>query len=376
MSREGFLKQFGYQPDFCVEVPGRTELGGNHTDHQHGLVIAAPVDLKMRAWVHGKEDETVRVFSEGYGSFTIRPDETDVHPEEYGKPEALVRGIAAAFAADGLKGFDAFITSGVPAGSGLSSSAAFEILLGRICCQVCGIEKSGTELAQLGQHVENVWFGKPCGLMDQMACAADGILMIDFEDPAHPKTKELKFSFLEHGYKVCLVKCGAGHEDMTEDYAAITRELASVCDCFGKQVLREMPEDEFYARIAELRKTCGDRAVLRAMHVYDENKRVVQMAEALETGDMGRYLQLVRASGSSSRDLLQNIVPSGASGRQDMAFALAMAEKTLDGQGSVRVHGGGFAGTIQAYVPLAMQESFRTVMDSLLGEDSCIYLNI
>ena len=376
MSKERFIEQFGAESEFCIEVPGRTELGGNHTDHQHGRVIASPVDLKMRAWARRREDGTVRVWSEGYGAFTVFLSEQDPDPEAYGTPEAIVRGVCAAFASYGLKGFDAAIESDVPAGSGLSSSAAFEILLGRICCRLCGVEKSGTELAQLGQHVENVYFGKPCGLMDQMACAADGILAIDFADPAHPRVRELKFSFLEHGYNLCLVKCGAGHEDMTEDYAAITRELAAVCACFGQKFLREVPEEEFFRDIVNVRRRCGDRAVLRAMHVYAENRRVPEMADALENGDMDRYLQLVKASGRSSRDLLQNIVPSGSSGSQDMAFALAMAEKALGGQGAVRVHGGGFAGTIQAYVPAEMQDSFQEEMERALGEGCCIYLNI
>ena len=376
MSKERFIEQFGAEPEFCIEVPGRTELGGNHTDHQHGLVIASPVDLKMRAWIRRREDGTVRVWSEGYGAFTVFLSEQDPDPEAYGTPGAIVRGVCAAFAPNGLKGFDAAVESDVPAGSGLSSSAAFEILLGRICCRSCGVEKSGTELAQLGQRVENVYFGKPCGLMDQMACAADGILAIDFADPAHPKVRELKFSFLKHGYHLCLVKCGAGHEDMTEDYAAITRELAAVCACFGKKVLREVPEEEFFRNIADVRQRCGDRAVLRAMHVYAENRRVTEMADALESGDMDRYLQLVKASGRSSRDLLQNIVPGGSSGRQDMAFALAMAEKALGGRGAVRVHGGGFAGTIQAYVPDSLQESFRKEMERVLGAGCCIDLNI
>ena len=212
--------------------------------------------------------------------------------------------------------------------------------------------------------------------MDQMACAADGILAIDFADPAHPKARELKFSFPEHGYHLCLVKCGAGHEDMTEDYAAITRELAAVCACFGKKVLREVPEEAFFRNIADVRQRCGDRAVLRAMHVYAENRRVTEMADSLEHGDMDRYLQLVKASSRSSRDLLQNIVPGNSSGRQDMAFALAMAEKALGGRGAVRVHGGGFAGTIQAYVPADLQESFRKEMERVLGEGCCIDLNI
>ena len=376
MSKERFLEQFGAEPAFCIEVPGRTELGGNHTDHQHGRVIASPVDLKMRAWIKRREDGIVRVWSEGYGAFTVFLSEQDPDPEAYGTPEAIVRGVCAAFAPHGLKGYDAAIESDVPAGSGLSSSAAFEILLGRICCRLCGEEKNGTELAQLGQRVENVYFGKPCGLMDQMACAADGILAIDFADPAHPKARELKFSFPEHGYHLCLVKCGAGHEDMTEDYAAITRELAAVCACFGKKVLREVPEEAFFRNIADVRQRCGDRAVLRAMHVYAENRRVTEMADSLEHGDMDRYLQLVKASSRSSRDLLQNIVPGNSSGRQDMAFALAMAEKALDGRGAVRVHGGGFAGTIQAYVPADLQESFRKEMERVLGEGCCIDLNI
>ena len=376
MGKERFIERFGAEPEFFLEVPGRTELGGNHTDHQHGLVIAAPVDLKMRAWVRRREDRSVRVCSEGYGSFGIFLSEPDVQPEESGRPEAIVRGITAAFAADGLQGFDAYVESDVPAGSGLSSSAAFEILMGRICCRLCGAEKSGVELAQLGQRVENVYFGKPCGLMDQMACAADGILAIDFRNPAHPLVRELPFSFLEHGYNVFLVKCGVGHEDMTEDYAAITGELAEVCAVFGRKVLREVPEKDFFDSIAEVRKRCGDRAALRAMHIYAENRRVIEMTDALEQGSMERYLRLVNASGRSSRELLQNVVPAGSSRHQEMAFALAMAERALGGQGAVRVHGGGFAGTVQAYVPLAMQDSFRKEMDGLFGEGSCIDLNI
>lgn len=376
MSRERFIERFRCDPEFCVEAPGRTELGGNHTDHQHGLVIASPVDLKMRAWARRREDGIVRVCSEGYGDIEIRLNEPDVRPAEYGTPAALVRGIVAAFAADGLKGFDAVVSSDVPAGCGLSSSAAMEILLGRSCCRACGVEKSGIALAQLGQRVENVYFNKPCGLMDQLACAAEGIVAIDLADPARPVVRELQFSFTAHGYSVFIVKCGAGHEDMTEDYAAITRELARVSACFGKQVLRDVPEESFESRIPELRRLCGDRAVLRAMHVYAENRRVAQMTDALEKGDMQCYLALVKASGRSSRDLLQNIVPDGDPARQDMAFALAAAEKALGGQGAVRVHGGGFAGTIQAYVPLVMRGSFQKAMDGLLGAGSCIELKI
>ena len=376
MSREKFKEIFGTDPALYVEAPGRTELGGNHTDHQRGLVICSPVSLKMKAWVRPSEDETVRVYSEGYGMTGISLAEPEAKECEYGTSAALVRGITADFAGEGLKGFDAYITSGVPAGSGLSSSAALEILLGRICCRVTGAERTWVQLAQLGQKAENIYFNKPCGLMDQMACAAGGIIAIDFADPKTPKVRELPFSFLEHGYNVCVIQSGAGHEDMTDEYASITRELSAICGAFGRKVLRDVPEEDFYARISELRKTCGDRAVLRAMHVYDENRRVSEMMGALENGDMDRYLGLVKASGRSSWELLQNVVPAGASAHQEMAAAIALAERELGGRGAVRVHGGGFAGTIQAYVPADMQDSFAEAMDRFLGASACVYLNI
>ena len=376
MENGSFRKRFGRSPDVYAEVPGRTELGGNHTDHQHGVVIAAPVDLKIRAWAAPRRDGKICAYSDGYGSFEVDLSGTDPEEAEKGTAAALIRGVAAGFVDEGLRGFDAWITSDIPSGSGLSSSAALEILLGRICCRMTGCEKTGTELAKLGQHAENAYFGKPCGLMDQMACSADGILMIDFADPVHPAAKEIPFRFPDHGYRICILRCGKGHEDMTADYAMITEELGAVCAVFGKNVLREVPEEEFFRRISELRQRCGDRAVLRAMHVYAENRRVREMAEALEKADMTRYLELVRESGRSSWELLQNVTPQGSSLHQEMAFSLAAAEKALKGKGAVRVHGGGFAGTIQAYVPLEEQGRFAKEMDDLLGTGSCIGLDV
>ena len=370
-----FYEKYGYEPAYTVEAPGRTELGGNHTDHQHGLVLASPVHLFMRAQV-GTEgpDDVIRVYSEGYGDFSVAVGDTGPRGSEYGTPESIVRGVAAAFAREGLKGFDAYITSEVPAGSGLSSSAALEILIGRICCRLTGAKRTGTELAILGQQVENTYFGKPCGLMDQMACAADGIIAIDFRNPAAPEVREISCDVHALGYDIYVVKCGAGHEDMTGDYAAITEELRAVCEVFGERYLRDVPEEVFRQRLPEVRAACGDRAALRAMHVYAEDRRVPAMADALEHGDIDGYLALVRESGRSSYELLQNITPEGSVRHQDMAVALAAAEMVLGGRGAVRVHGGGFAGTIQAYVPPDMEEKFVTELERLLGSGCCIRL--
>ena len=395
MERSSFIEIFGYEPDLTVTAPGRTELGGNHTDHQHGKVLAAPVDLAMKAWVGGEGRGVIRVYSEGYGMFTV--DISDGSRPEYGTPEAIIKGVAAEFAnitaEDGLPakpadsaiekisdrilpGFDAYIESDIPAGSGLSSSAALEILICRICCRLTGRSMTPVEMAKLGQKVENIWFGKPCGLMDQTACASDGIVAIDFEDPGDPKIRSIDFDFHSAGYDMVIVKCGAGHEDLTDCYARITQELKSVCKAFGREYLRDVPEDDFYGNIAELRKKCGDRAVLRAMHVYDDNRRVEAMCDALTAGDIDTYLKLVNESGRSSWELLQNVIPEGASVSQDLALTLALAGRILGNSGAVRVHGGGFAGTIQAYVPSDLTDRFIAKMDSFLGAGSCILLNI
>ncbi|MCF0228805.1 MAG: galactokinase [Parasporobacterium sp.] len=371
MNSEKFRQIFGYEPQFMVKAPGRTELGGNHTDHQNGKVLAAPVDIFIYAAAGLNSTDKINIYSEGYEAFSVDINDTDIHPEEYGTTKALVRGVMSEFAGKELPGFDAYITSEIPSGSGLSSSAAFEILIGRICCSITGTRKTPTELAIIGKKAENIYFGKPSGLMDQMACAADSVIAIDFEDTSAPRVTEVNISFSETGYSLCIINCGSGHENMTSCYSDITTELKNVCSIFGADVLRQVDENEFYAKINDIRSSCGDRAVLRAMHVFEENRRVDREIDALKNKDIESFLDIVKESGRSSRELLQNIIPAGESLHQDMAFALAYAEKCLKGKGAVRVHGGGFAGTIQAYVPSDMTDSFRESMEAILGTGSC-----
>ena len=384
MSGIRFREIYGEDPDFEIQVPGRTELGGNHTDHQHGKVLAAPVDLYIKAWVRKTDDGIIHFYSKGYDPFEIDMKDTSVNPSEYGKTASIVRGIANAFKehgmdvlkADGLAGYKAYIVSDIPPGSGLSSSAALEILLGKVCCRLTGIDMSAVELARLGQFVENRYFGKPCGLMDQMACAADRIIAIDFRDPCHPGIKSVRFDLRAAGYSLCIISCGAGHEKLTENYAAIITDLSKICSFFGREALRDVPENDFYANISRLRKLAGDRAVLRAMHVYDENRRVEEQVKVLKANDIEKYLELVNESGESSWKLLQNVIPEGAAQHQEMAVALETARRNLGKRGAVRVHGGGFAGTLQAYVPIDMTEEFRKKMESVLGKNCCLLVNI
>ena len=370
-----FKEIFGEDELFTVEAPGRIELGGNHTDHQRGLVLASPARLKIKAWVKPTYSDEINVYSEGRGMFNLSVSDLAVHEEEKRTSISLMRGMAAQFADNDVSGFNAYIDSDVPSGSGLSSSAAMEILFGKILSAVTKTPKSWIELAQMGMKVENEYFGKPCGLLDQMACAASGIIAIDFADPDHPRVEELDYDFTKAGYRICVVKCGADHETMTDSYASVPLELEKVCAVFGKKYLREIPEDEFYRDILKVREACGDRAVLRAIHIYNDNKRVDNMVKALKENNIETYLTQVRESGRSSWGLLQNVVPSGATVHQDMAFTLAMAEHILHGRGAVRVHGGGFAGTVQAYVPLDMEYYFKEKMESLMGEGSCFFMN-
>ena len=295
--------------------------------------------------------------------------------KERGTTAALVRGMAAAFRGKGIDvpGFEAYAVSSVPPGSGLSSSAAFEVLLGVLMNECSGAGLPATERARMGQWAENVYFGKPCGLMDQMASAVGGVVEIDFADPASPIVTPVPFDFSACGHALCIVNTGASHADLTAEYAAIPAELKTVAACFGKEVLREVEEEEFFARLPEVRSTAGDRAVLRAMHVFAENRRVRQQAEALRNGDFAAFLRLVNESGRSSRELLQNVVPAGARVQQEVALAISLAERLLGGRGAVRVHGGGFAGTIQAFVPTDLLESFRCGMERVMGK-GCVHV--
>ena len=364
---------------YMFSAPGRTEICGNHTDHQNGCVLAAAVNLETIADVVLNGTDMIVVRSKGFPEVAIDMNDLSVHEEERNTSAALLRGIAAAFIQRGavLKGFDATTKSTVLPGSGLSSSAAFEVLIGTIINEMfCAGKFSAIEIAQIAQYAENVYFGKPCGLMDQMASSVGGMVFIDFKDPVFPKVERIEYDFKNSGYELCIIDSGADHADLTDEYGAIPGELAKVCWWFGKSVLRQIPEEDFYRALPALRNHVSDRAILRAMHVYRENNRVMNMAGALKKGDFDEFLRLISESGRSSWMYLQNISPAGAVQHQPMAIALAMCEKLLDGKGAFRVHGGGFAGTVQAFVPRDMLETFRTGIEDVLGPGSCHVLSI
>jgi len=376
--KQSFQSTFHHPAQFIFSAPGRTELSGNHTDHQLGVVLAGAVNLDTRAAVALNGENVIRVKSEGYPPCEIDLGALSVRPEAYNSTIALVRGVAAGFAERGfdVPGFDAYVTSRVLSGSGLSSSAAFEVLLGTVLNHLTGAKLDALTIAQIGQYAENVYFGKPCGLLDQAAASLGGVVTIDFADQAAPKVERLALNLADYGYALCIVDSGADHADLTDEYAAIPAELGMICAHFGKKHLREVPEEDFYANLPALRTAAGDRAVLRAIHVYEENRRVLRQVEALRAGDFDTFLALVKASGRSSWMYLQNVIPAGYKEHQALAFTLALAEKLLEGEGAFRVHGGGFAGTIQAFVPLRKLEGFRAGMDAVLGEGRCQVLTI
>lgn len=373
-----FTKIFGHDPEYLFSAPGRTELSGNHTDHQHGRVLAAAVNLDTRAYVALNRENIIRVQSEGYPLCIVSLEETEVVPAEKNTTAALIRGVAAKIKSLGkeIGGFDAYVTSTVLPGSGLSSSAAFEVLIGTVINGLFDCGLTAVEIAQIGQYAENVYFGKPSGLMDQTASSVGGVVTIDFEDNSNPKVIPVDYDLSQCGYSLCIIDSGADHADLTDEYAAIPGELRNVCAVFGKKFLREVPEEDFYARLPEVRTAAGDRGVLRAIHVYEENKRVDRQVTALQKGDMAEFLYYVKESGRSSWMYLQNVIPAGYKEQQALGFALALAEKLLGGRGACRVHGGGFAGTIQAFVPEEMTEEFKAGMEAVLGSGKCHVLSV
>ena len=359
-------------------APGRVELGGNHTDHQHGCVLAAAVDLEMRAAVTPNHDGVICVFSQGFAPVEVALGDWTPRPEERNTTAALVRGMAAQFIRRGaaLTGLDMRVTSQVPVGSELSSSAAFEVLLGRVFSGLCcGGSVSPEDIARMGQTAERDYFGKPCGLMDQMASSVGGLVYMDFADPVHPAMERIDCDLGASGYGLFIVDSGADHADLTADYAAIPAELEQVCRVFGAEVLRQVDETEFYRRLPAVRAAAGDRAALRAIHVFDENRRAAAEAEALRKGDFPAFLALVNASGASSWQYLQNVT-SGDPRQQALAVTLAVCRRALGGQGAVRVHGGGFAGTALAFVPDDRREMFRRTVEQTLGVDKCRLLSV
>jgi galactokinase len=379
---KGYREAFSCGEDALVCLvsgPGRTELGGNHTDHQRGRVLCGSLDLDALACAGANGQDCIRVLSEGYPVVTVDLARLQPVPGEENTSAALIRGVAAGVAQAGypVAGFDAYVTSSVMVGSGLSSSAAFEILLGNILNHLCcGDSLDAMTLAQIGQRAENVYFGKPCGLLDQAACSVGGAVAIDFADPAAPAVERLDFDFGSSGYHLCIVDTGSCHADLTDDYAAIPGEMKSVAACFGKEVLREVDEGAFYASLSSLRGKVGDRAVLRAIHFFQEDRRVTLQADALRRGDMEGFLKLVDQSGQSSFCNLQNVWSGSDSREQAVMLALARGRELLGGRGAIRVHGGGFAGTIQAFVPEEKLEEFRIGMEALLGPGMCHCLRI
>ena len=375
----GFAAAFGGAPARYFSAPGRTEIGGNHTDHQRGRVLAAAVNLDTVAAVRENGTDMIRILSAGYPRCEINVKELTPQEQEINSTPALIRGVAARFVQLGceVKGFDAYCESTVLPGSGLSSSAAYEVLIGTIINHLFFDGRvSQAEVAQIGQYAENVFFGKPCGLMDQTASAVGNLVTIDFFDKDHPEIKPVAFDFSSCGHALCIVDSGADHADLTDEYAAIPGEIKNVAAHFGKDVLTQIEEKEFFAAIPALREKCGDRAVLRAVHFYQENARVPKQVAALERGDFDTFLKLVKESGYSSYMYLQNVIPAGYKAHQDVALALAMCEHFLAGKGAYRVHGGGFAGTVQAFVPFEILDAFCAGVDGVLGAGACHVLSI
>ena len=375
----GFAAAFGGSPERYFSAPGRTEIGGNHTDHQRGRVLAGAVNLDTVAAVRVNGTNQIRIQSKGYPLSVVDVTELTPVEAEINSTPALIRGVAARFAQMGceVKGFDAYCESTVLPGSGLSSSAAYEVLIGTIVNGLFFDSKvSQPEIAMIGQYAENVFFGKPCGLMDQMASAVGNLVTIDFFDKDHPVIEPVDFDFAACGHALCIIDSGADHADLTDEYAAVPGEIKAVAAWFGKEVLTQIEEADFFAAIPELRKTCGDRAVMRAIHFYQENARVPKQVAALKAGDFDTFLSLVKQSGYSSYMYLQNVIPAGYKQHQDVAVALALCEHYLAGRGAYRVHGGGFAGTVQAFVPFDILDSFVAGMDAVLGQGACHVLSI
>lgn len=375
-----FEEMYGSGRDiFVFSAPGRTEIGGNHTDHQRGCVLAASVNLDVIAVGSLREDSVIRVHSEGYPEDVVDISDPLVHPEESHTSKAIIRGIAASFTemGYGVGGFDAYTTSDVLSGSGLSSSAAFEVLIGTLISQTfCSDRESPLKIAQIGQLVENRYFGKPCGLMDQAASSIGGFVSIDFCDLAHPTVEKIAFDFAKSGYALCIVDTHGSHADLTPDYAAVPAEMKQVAAFFGKEVLREVAEEEFYQAIPQLREAVSDRAILRAIHFFADNARAPLEAQALKAGDFDTFKNLVIESGRSSYCYLQNVYSPTHPQEQGVSLGLALCERLLAGTGAWRVHGGGFAGTVQAFVPNGMVPRFQETINGVFGPGSCHILNI
>lgn len=375
-----FSEVFGERDELrFFSAPGRTEVGGNHTDHNHGRVLAAGINLDAVAVASKNDENIVRVKSRGYKMDVVDLADLSISDIDMGHSNALVRGMCDGFLKRGYKigGFDACTVSSVLSGSGLSSSAAFEVLVGTCLNYLYNDGKvDAVTIAQIAQYAENVHFGKPCGLMDQMASSVGGFITIDFENPESPVIEKVDFDFASCGHSLCIVDTKGNHADLTDEYAAIRTEMEGVASVFGKKVLRETDEDEFYKAIPEIREKFGDRAVLRAIHFFGDNARVLDEVKALRDGNFEEFKKHICESGASSYMYNQNVYSVKKPCEQPVALGLAVSEQILKGKGAYRVHGGGFAGTIQCFVPNDILDTYKTAIEGVFGEGSCYVLSI
>ena len=378
--RKGFAAQYGYEAGegTFFSAPGRTEIGGNHTDHNHGRVLAGAVDLDIVGLAQKTGNDTIRLKSAEYDKIDV-VDLTDLslHPEDTGS-QSLIRGICAKCKELGYQvgGFDCYTITQVLKGSGLSSSAAFEVLVVTVISHLFnGGSIDPITAAKISQYAENVYFGKPSGLLDQMASSVGGVTAMDFADPSAPVVEKVTFDLASYGHALCVVDTGGNHADLTGEYAAIPQEMKEVAQFFGKEFLRQVDEAAFYEKLPQVRKAAGDRAVLRAMHFFDDDRLAHEEAQALKAGDFPGFLRKVRASGQSSLQRLQNVFAPQAPQEQGITLALSLSQRLLGEQGACRVHGGGFAGTIQAYVPFGLLDSYRQGMEHVFGKGSCYVLS-
>lgn len=378
---EGLEENFGKKEDVRIfSAPGRTEIGGNHTDHQHGCVLAAGLNLDVIGAVSLNGTDTIRIKSKGYPLDEVNIHELDADEAEFDKAKALIRGIVKKFKDKGydVKGFDAYTVSSVLKGSGMSSSAAFEVLVGTIINGLfCNNEVSAVEIAKISQYAENVYFGKPSGLMDQMASSVGSIVAIDFKDTENPVVSKVDFDFTKTGYSLCIIDSGADHADLTGEYADITVEMRQIANFFGKDFLREVSKEEFMQKIPEIRKAVkNDRAVIRALHYFNDTLRAEEEVAALKENNFEKFLAIIKKSGYSSFMYLQNVFAASMPKEQSVSLTLALCDEFLKERGAYRVHGGGFAGTVQAFVPNDMLEEFKLKTEKILGNGSCHILSI
>ncbi|MGN1116075.1 MAG: galactokinase [Candidatus Ornithomonoglobus sp.] len=378
---EGYENTFGETEELALfSAPGRTEIGGNHTDHQHGCVLAGSVNLDVIAAVSFNNENIVRIQSKGYKMDEIPLDDLEIHPEQFDKAIALIRGVLRKFSDMGyeLKGFNAYTESSVMKGSGLSSSAAFEVLVGTIVNHLCADgEVDPIEIAKIGQFAENVYYDKPSGLLDQMASSVGAVVAVDFKDNDKPIVRKVEFDLSKYNHSLCVIDSGADHAELTHEYAAVPAEMKAVAAYFGKEFLREVDKADFMREIKNIRAAVkNDRAVLRAYHYFNDSERAVEEAAALEAGDFERFCKLSKESGRSSYMYLQNVYASSLPYQQAVSLTIALCGEILGDRGAYRVHGGGFAGTVQAFVPNDMLDEFKTKIEAVLGEGMCHVLQI